>query len=201
MTDQPDAMAMGPIRTILARLTLLATAERVSVADIMAEFGTASFAPALMVPALIVVSPLSGIFFLPTVMGLTMALIAVQMLVGRRSLWLPAFLMMRSVAGPRLARAAARLARPAAWMDRRTRPRLRIFLVWPFLIVPQLGCLVAALLMPFLELVPLSSSILGGAITLFAVSFLSRDGLFVVLGLISVVLASLIPIAMVLRFT
>lgn len=200
MTSPDDRSALGPIRAILARLTQLAGSERVSVADIMDQFGTTSFVPALMVPALIVVSPLSGIFFLPTVMGLTMALISVQMLIGRQTLWLPGFLRARSVSGPWLRGAAARLGRPAAWLDRQTRARLGIFLIWPINIVPQLGCLISGLMMPFLELVPLSSSILGGAITLFAVSFLSRDGLFVVLGLISMAVASLIPLFVVTRF-
>jgi len=200
MTSPSDRDTLGPIRSILARLTQMSVADRINVANIMDEFGAASFVPALMVPALIVVSPLSGIFFLPTVMGLTMALISVQMLIGRRSLWLPGFLRARSVSGPRLARAAAWLERPAGWMDRQTRARLEIFLVWPFSIVPQLGCLISGLMMPFLELMPFSSSILGGAITLFAVSFLARDGLFVVLGLISIGVASLIPLFMVTRF-
>jgi hypothetical protein len=199
MTALP-APALGPIRSILRRLGDMSTADQVSVRDILEEFGQASFATALIVPALIVVSPLSGIFFLPTVMGLTMVLIAVQMLVGRRSLWLPGFLLRRSIAGARLARAALRLERPAAWFDRQTRERLTIFITWPVSIVPQVGCVVAGLMMPFLELVPLSSSILGGAITLFAVSFLSRDGLFVLLGLISVAVASMIPLFVFYRF-
>jgi len=195
-----DPGALGPIRSILAQLTRLAPQDRVSVATILDEFGDASFASALMVPALIVVSPLSGIFFLPTVMGMIIALIAVQMLVGRRVLWLPGFLLRRSIDGARLGRAAALLNRPAAWMDRQTRVRLRLFQVWPLAMVAPLGCVVAGLMMPFLELVPLSSSILGGAVTLFAVAILARDGLFVVLGLISVGVASLIPLFMFTRF-
>lgn len=196
MTDPTDDRVPGPIRAILHDLRAMGAAERVSVGDLMDRFGAASFAPALMVPALIVVSPLSGIFFLPTVMGLTMALIALQMLVGRRSLWLPAVIRARGLSGPRLIRAAERLERPAAWLDRRTRRRMPVFVVWPLSVVPQLGCLMSGLMMPFLELVPLSSSILGGAITLFAVSFLSRDGLFVILGLALMAIASLIPLWM-----
>lgn len=191
---------LGPIRNILHRIRLMAAGGPVSVGELMEEFGEASFATALLVPALIVVSPLSGIFFLPTVMGLTMALIAAQMLVGRRTLWLPPVLLARTLNGARLQRAAIWLERPAAWLDRQTRQRLTLFFVWPVRIVPELGCVTAGLMMPFLELVPLSSSILGGAITLFAVSFLSRDGLFVVLGLASIAVASLIPLFIVTRF-
>lgn len=189
-----DIDTTRPLGDILARLADLGRAERVSVGDVVDTFGEASFLTALMVPALIVVSPLSGIFLLPTVMGLMLALIALQMIVGRRTLWLPGFILRRSIAGPRLARAAARLSGPADWIDRRTRARLTYFLVWPISLIPQLGCLAAGLMMPFLELVPLSSSILGGAVTLFALSLLTRDGLFVIYGLASLALASIIPI-------
>lgn len=195
----PDIDTAHPVRDILLRLAALARAERVFVRDLVDSFGEASFVPALMVPALIVVSPLSGIFGLPTVMGLTMALIAGQMVFGRRTLWLPGFLLRRSVEGRRLLRAVAWLQRPAAWFDRQTRPRFGLLLDWPLRLIPQVGCVVAGLMMPFLELVPLSSSILGGAITLFSVSFLSRDGLFVILGLASIAVASLIPLFVVFR--
>ena len=190
---QPDH-PNGPIRAILTTLADMGRADRVSVADLLDKFGTTSFLPALLVPALIVVSPLSGIFFLPTVMGLTIALIAAQMLVGRRSLWLPGLLLRRSVSGARLTRAAAWLDRPARWFDRQTRARYSFMLNWPLKMIPQLGCLLSGLMMPLLELVPLSSSLLGGAITLFAVSLLSRDGLFVVAGLATMAVASLIPL-------
>lgn len=196
----PEIDTSHPVRDVLGRVAPLAAAERVHVGDILDVFGDAAFAPALMVPALIVVSPLSGIFFLPTVMGLIIALIAVQRLAGRRTLWLPGFILRRSVAGARLARAIGWLERPADWLDRRTRPRFTLLLVWPARMVPELGCIVAGLMMPFLELVPLSSSILGGAVTLFAVSFLTRDGLFVILGLASVAVASTIPLFFVYRF-
>lgn len=196
----PEIDTAHPVRDILLRLAALTGAERVSVRDLIDSFGEASFVPALMVPALIVVSPLSGIFGLPTVLGLTMALIAAQMVFGRRTLWLPGFLLRRSIEGRRLLRAVVWLQRPADWFDRQTRPRFTILLTWPLRLIPQLGCMVAGLMMPFLELVPLSSSILGGAITLFSVSFLNRDGLFVILGLVSVAVAATIPLFMVYRF-
>jgi hypothetical protein len=186
----------GPIIAILNGLRQLGAQDRVSVATVLDHFGAASFIPALLVPALIVVSPLSGIFFLPTVMGLTMALIALQMLIGRRRLWLPGFVLRRSVSGARMVRAADRLDRLGRWFDRQTRARFTFLLFGPLRLIPQVGCLISGLMMPFLELVPLSSSLLGGAITLFAVSLLTRDGLFVIAGLVTMATASVIPVAM-----
>ncbi|MCC7320994.1 MAG: exopolysaccharide biosynthesis protein [Rubellimicrobium sp.] len=189
-----------PVRDILARLAGLTGNGRVSVQRILSCFGEASFLPALLVPALIVVSPLSGIFFLPTVMGLSIALIAAQMLSGRRTLWLPEILLRQGVSGARLRQAVGWLERPGAWIDGLTTPRLGVLFVWPLRLVPVLGCLVAGLMMPFLELVPLSSTVLGLAVTLFAVAILARDGLFVIAGLALIAVASLIPLVIVHRF-
>lgn len=195
-SDQDDAQ---PVATILAGLSVLSQQDKVAVRDVIGHFGAASFVPALLVPALIVVSPLSGIFFLPTVMGLTMALIAAQMLVGRQTLWLPGIILARQITGARLAGTVRRLDRLSARIDRMTRPRLAVLTRWPGTIIAQLGTFLCGLMMPFLELVPLSSSILGLAITFFAVSLLSRDGLFVAIGLVLMGIASLIPIFMVYR--
>lgn len=189
-----------PVGDILRRLSALALRDRVSVGDLLQDFGEASFLPALMVPALIVVSPLSAIFFLPTVMGLSVALIAGQMLFGRQSLWLPRMMLDRAVPGARLARAVLWLERPGGWVDRQTTPRLTVLFYWPLRLVPVLGCMVSGLMMPFLELVPLSSTVLGLAIVLFAVALLARDGLFVIAGLAVMAIAALIPAVIVYRF-
>lgn len=192
-TDRPR----GPVSDILAQIAPLTRAPQVTLGQIFEVTGEASFAPALMIPALIVVSPLSGIFFLPTVMGLTVALIAGQMLIGRRRLWLPGVVLHRSLSGARVARTLDRLDPLAAWLDRHTRRRLDVLLRLPLSAAIPVGSLLSGLMMPLLELVPLSSSILGAAITCFALASLARDGLYVIWGLGLMALASLIPLAMV----
>lgn len=189
-----------PVGDIIDRVRALSDKPQVSLGVVIEEFGEASFVPALMVPALIVVSPLSGIFFLPTVLGLTIALIAAQLLVGRRHLWLPGFLVVRSLPGTRVGKVTGFLDRWGDWLDRHTRPRLGLLLRWPLGLMAPLGCVVSGLMMPFLELVPLSSSILGVAVVCFSVSILSRDGLFMLFGLGFMGLAALVPAYVIVRF-
>ena len=56
-------------------------------------------------------------------------------------------------------------------------------LVWPpILWVAQALCLICGLMMPFLELVPFTSSILGTVVLLLSFGMLARDGLFMLLG-------------------
>ena len=65
-----------PVGEIVDRLDSATNQPSLSVHDLLEEFGESSFLPALMVPALLTVSPLSGIPLFSTVCGLTIAFIA-----------------------------------------------------------------------------------------------------------------------------
>lgn len=190
----PDPDPLRPVHGVLSTLRTMSGLPRVTLRELLHSFGPTSFLPALMVPALIVVSPLSGIPLLPTVCGLTIALIAVQMLFGRRFLWLPGLLMNRRISGARLKAALAWLEGPGNWLDRRTRARIGFIWVWPFSILPTLSCILCGLAMPALELIPFSSTILGAAVTCFAVGFLVRDGVFALIGAMLMAIAAAIPL-------
>ncbi|MER5171923.1 exopolysaccharide biosynthesis protein [Thioclava sp. GXIMD2076] len=157
--------------------------DRLRIEDILGSLGGASFVPVLLVPALFVVSPLSGIPLFSSACGILIALISAQMLLGRRHLWLPGLLTNRHIAGDKLRKATDKLQGVARWMDSHTRERLRFFTHRPFRWVTQAACLLCGAAMPFLELVPFSSSILGVAVTLLALSLLVRDGLIALIGL------------------
>lgn len=179
---------------IIDRVMALADSERVSVRDVIEGFGSASFLPFLLIPALIVVSPLSGIPLLPSALGLTIALIAAQMLLNRNHLWLPGFITRREIAGERLRANLQRLHKAAEWIDRHSRRRLTWLVHPPMSVLPRMLCVVCGGLMPFLELVPFSSSILATAVVLFSVGFLARDGLFTLAGMGLVALGASIPL-------
>lgn len=168
---------------IIARLEGFArTEEDVNLGDVVAVFGRTAYVPLLTVPALIVFSPLSGIPFLSTFFGLVIGLIALQMTIGKRTLWLPGWLMRRDVSSERLIEALEWLKPAARWIDRVAKRRLAVLTTQPLILIPQIACILCGLAMPFLELVPFSSSMLAAAVLCFAVSFLVRDGVFVVFG-------------------
>lgn len=180
---------------VLHRLDALSTQASVTLRDVMEAFDDTTYAPLLMVPALIVVSPLSGIPLLPTLLGLTIALIAVQAMVGKRHLWLPGVLMRRRVSGARLHRGIDRLGRLARWLDRHSQDRLTALVSPPLDLLPKALSGLCGAAMPFLELVPFSSSILGAAVVLFAVSLLVADGVFVLAGVATMLLGAAIPLS------
>ncbi len=175
---------------IVAELEHLAASKgNVSLGHVATVFGATAYVPVLIVPALIVFSPLSGIPFLPSIFGLMIALVALQMIIGKRSLWLPTWIMRREVSADQLQKALNWLKPAASWLDRTAKRRFLVLTAQPLVLIPQLACVFCGLIMPFLELVPFSSSLLAAAVICFSVSFLARDGVFVVIGGIFMTLA------------
>jgi len=167
---------------LLERLHPAPDVTRISLGDILRGIGSQSFAPVLLVPALLLISPLSAIPGFPTLGALIVITVTAQWLVGRRHLWLPEFVMSRSLSTERLSSALGYLEKPAAWIDRRSRDRLQWFVLPPVSLVAKLCIIAIALTWPVLELLPMVTSIGAGAVALFAFGLMVRDGIFVVLG-------------------
>lgn len=182
-----------PVRLIVEQLDALSKAEMVSLGDIIQSFGRTSFLPMMLVPALMLVSPLSGIPLFSTFCGLWIFVVAVQRLAQRERLWLPGFLTSRRISGPKLHRAASYLRKVADWLDRNSRPRLQLLVVPPLNLFGFLLCALAGLVIPFLELVPFSSSILGLVVSLVVVGLLVRDGVYLMVALLMACFAAAIP--------
>ena len=198
MADSVSPPDPGPasISEIITRLEALADRERVTLGDILASFGQASFVPALMLPGLLVFSPLSGIPLFSSLCGLTIAAVSAQMLLRRRHIWLPRMLREQGLSGPRLTSALGHMARAGRWIDRNTGERLRLLTAEPIASLFVLICLCAGLAMPLLEFVPFSSSILGLSVLLISSAFLTRDGLYALAGLGVFSIAPMIPLAL-----
>lgn len=157
--------------------------KRVAVSDIVDRIGDGAFAPLMLVPALVVISPASAIFGLSSFCGMIVALIAFQMVIGREKLWLPGFILERSVSNRKLDKAVGWLGKPARFIDSLTRKRLSVLVEQPFTRLWAGVCMVLALVIPVFELVPMSATIIAAAIALFGLAMLAKDGLFALLGL------------------
>ena len=94
-------------------------------------------------------------------------------------------------------RAVAALRRGADWLDRHSRPRLSILVEPPVNALSYLLCICAGLTIPFLELVPFSSSILGLIVLLVVVGLLVRDGVYVIVALVLAALVAAVPVFLV----
>lgn len=172
----------GSLTGVLAALRRAAREDDLSVEDMLAEIGDRSFATALLVPALILVSPVSGIPGTPTLGAIVVILIVAQWIAGRDHLWLPGFVVRRRVSSARFRKALAWFDGPAAFLDRHTVPRLTLLTTGPLALLPLLTVVVIAATWPLLEILPLVTTIGAFAVSLFAFGLMTRDGAYVVAG-------------------
>jgi hypothetical protein len=158
--------------------------DRVSVEDMLDEIGKDALPAIMLAPALIMISPASGIPGLSSFCAMIVALASLQMVLGRKSLWLPRFITDRSVSRASVDRAVHWLGRPAHYVDSLLGRRLEMLVRKPFRQMVAVACLAISLVVPFLELVPFSASIAGTVIAFFALGLVAGDGLLVLIGMI-----------------
>mgnify|MGYP000613309901 CR=1 FL=1 len=167
------------LRALLGQLERLArTSERVSLQMVVEAIGRRSFAPILLLAGLILFSPLSGIPGVPTLMALLVLLVSVQMLAMRQHLWLPTWLLKRSIPRDKLVKALNWLERPAMVLDRWMKPRLSLLVYRAGSLVIAAICVAIAVFLPLMEIVPFSATIAGLALTTFGLALVAHDGLF-----------------------
>ena len=179
---QPRQAGRDNLMTLLDRIDEKTGDERVSVRDVLELLGPRAFTPMLLVPCLALVSPVSTIPGLPSFLSLLVGLVAVQMLFGQTRVWLPGFLVDRSIDAARLSRAIAFLRRLVAVVDPWINERLTWIADKPANLPALLIFCVASFLMPLIELVPFLTSILATAMALCAVGLFARDGVLMLMG-------------------
>lgn len=151
--------------------------EEVSLGDVLDEFGNRSFAPIMMILALMDLTPFGGIPGFPTVMAIGISLVALQLLVGREHIWFPRFLEKRSVSGSKLAKALDKIEGVAEKLDALSHSRFRFFAEGRALRVAAFLILLLCITVPPLEFVPFASTAPMIAIAGLSLAIMVRDGL------------------------
>lgn len=171
---------------LLDGLDHAAEGETVSVSDVLNQFGDRAITPFILLVALVLITPLSGIPGAPTIGAMIIVTLSVQAVSGRRRLWLPGFLLRRTIAAHRLRKAVGWMRKPCAFLDRHSHVRLQFLTVGPMRWITLLVCVVVPLGWPMLEVVPLVTSVGALTIGLFAFGLFTRDGLYVLFGYLMV---------------
>ncbi|MFC4727354.1 exopolysaccharide biosynthesis protein [Coralloluteibacterium thermophilus] len=166
----------------------------VSLEHMLEAVGTRSFGPVLLLPGLIALSPLSGIPGVPSAMAILIFLASGQLLIGRKRFWMPKFLLRRHIGRRRFEQAMRFMETPARWIDKPLHRRLTFLTRGPGLYAVALCCMVIAITMPPMELMPFAATAAGFSVTLFALSLIARDGLIALLGFLGTAALSVVVI-------
>jgi hypothetical protein len=157
--------------------------KRTSVEDVMEAVGSRSFGPLLLLPGLVMVAPVVGdIPGVPVMMGLFVVLATSQLLFGRDHVWLPRWLLRRSVASSKVHKGVSWLLPVGRFFDRLSRRRLEWLIHGPGLYAIGILCTLVALATPAMEIVPMSANVAGVAIATFGLALIARDGIVAVCG-------------------
>ena len=178
MADDPHSVG-----DILDRLDdLAAKQDKLTLGRTIEAFGHRSYAPFLVILPLLEISPHGAIPGLPTMLALVIALIAVQMLFGRRHLWLPGFLANRSVTSAKAKKAIKKVRPIAERMDKWFHGRLPALTKGPMVRVAAAAIIVMTLAVPPLELLPMATTAPMAAIAAFGMALLVKDGLLMMIA-------------------
>ena len=162
---------------VLDRLEAAAHGGSITVQEVVDELGNRSFAALMLVFSLISTSPASAIPGVTTVVAAIVFILVVQMIAGRKSVWLPGFVTRQEMSTEKLCKGIGWLRKPVRFVERFLKKRMTFLLHRPWLWLPLLLILALTLFMPMMEVIPTSGSIASAVIALFAASLLTRDGL------------------------
>jgi hypothetical protein len=155
---------------------------RIHVRDILHAMGERSFGPVLLVPAVIALSPATALPAVPVTMAAIIVIVCGQIMLGLRHIWLPQFLSRQSIDAARLLKPLKWLRRYARYVDLLLRPRLIFLTRGLFLRLLALACMLVAIAMPIIKILPLAGIIPNTALTAYALAITARDGLWALLA-------------------
>ncbi|WP_417250173.1 exopolysaccharide biosynthesis protein [Celeribacter sp.] len=174
------------LNDILDALRNACSGSTVSIGDVLDEIGHRSFAPAILVPAVLLVSPVSGIPGLPTFGAILILVFTVQALIGADHIWVPRIIRSRNLPCSRVNKAVDWLERPVEWVDGHTEKRLSFLAQRPWSFVALSLTALLAITMPFLEILPMVTSLACFAISLLILGIMVRDGFLIVAGYLTI---------------
>lgn len=181
------AQAANDLEDVLRELEDAAkrNGEKVSVDELVESFGRRSFGPLLLLAGLLGMTPVAAIPTAPTLIAVITLLISLQLLFGRKSIWIPKFLGRLSVKSERVHKAVRVAQKPARVADKIVRPRLEALTRPAADRLVGLACALVALCVPPLELLPFVAFIPSLAIFAFGLALVARDGLIALIGFLA----------------
>lgn len=185
-------MAPAKIRSlddILETLVEKTDGEHITLVDALDAVGTRSFGPVVAIIALFATAPTGAVPGMPSLCGVLIILISSQMAFGRCHPWLPGPLRRLSITHEHLERAVEKCRPIATKIDNLFGRRMTVLAsraMEPFVAAT---CILLALTMPPLEMVPFGCAAPGLAITILGISITVRDGVMTLVGLVLCVVA------------
>lgn len=169
---------------LLETLETSGEGERLTMGEVLSVVGERGFGPLVMILALIAALPTGAVPGVPSICGISIALVSAQLVFGKHYPWLPARLTRVSIDRKRYAQVADRITPWTQRVDRLVRPRLALFTHDVAARVIGLVCVALGLCMIPLEILPFAAAAPAAGIACMGMGLAGKDGFWVLLGLL-----------------
>ena len=157
--------------------------DKTSLGKVIERFEDRGFGPLLLVPALVAPLPTGAIPGVPTICGITLFFICIQVAIGQKSPWLPRTLKEKEVDSDKLESAIDKAKPYVRKTEKLLKPRLTFLSDTPAKNVIAAYCAIAALCMIPLEALPFAVALPAFALCITALGMTNRDGVFLAIGM------------------
>ena len=171
-TDDPQQGFIG----LVADLAQASGPDGLTIGQIRDRLDERAFGLMILILAIPCLVP--ALYGVPQIVGLPILLLAGQMLVGRNEPWLPDAVLRRTVSKSMLDRMADFATKRMGWLERLSRPRLKMFASGPAEPFAAAFMILATVTI----VLPMTNTVPSVALALLSVGLIQRDGLFVAAG-------------------
>lgn len=159
--------------------------KKMSYSSILELFGDRAFGLAILFFALPSALPFSAVPGISLIFSIPIVFFAIQMVVGRRSFWLPNVIARQTIGHETVAKVLRKAAPYIAKIEYFLKPRLA-FMASRFMDVIN-GLLILILALLLMLPIPFSNFILAGLLILFSLGLIEKDGLIILLAYIGTI--------------
>ena len=171
------------LHELLGKMQCRGDEEKVTFGELLNVMEKRGFGPMLAAPAFICSTPIGAIPGIPTVTGITIFLISLQVLLARNHPWLPSAIRDIGINRDSLNKGIGKAKPAVTHVDKLLMPRWFFMRQFVFRSLIALSCAICGLMMVPLELVPFLGLVPAVAIFTMAVGMATDDGAVALLGL------------------
>ncbi|MES1924682.1 exopolysaccharide biosynthesis protein [Salinisphaera sp. T31B1] len=158
--------------------------ERLTLGEVLTVIGERGYGPLVLILALIAALPTGAVPGIPSVCGISIALVSAQLVFGKDYPWLPARLRRMSIDRQHYASVADRIMPWTRRLDRLVRPRMGWLTEGVATRVIGLSWVALGACMIPLELLPFAAAAPASAIAMMGLGLTGKDGYWVIAGLV-----------------
>lgn len=163
--------------------------DQVQLDEIVEALNSKGIGALLAILALVIILPVGAIPGVPAVFALMIIAISVQVLMGRKRLWIPKKLGRLSFSNKRFERSAKRFMPYAKRIDRYIKPRIEFLFYHETDYIVAVFSIILAATIPVLGFVPMLATVPAMGIFFLGLALMRHDGLFLTFATITVIIS------------